>query len=129
MRINIFAIIIFLLFTNYAFGDGPPHDFNNRYTGGEVVILELTDTQIAYLGEPERKFADLLKLTPKQTELINQKWGVAPTEIEVWETRKGLWDCTCMSANLGLRFSHDKIEVPKAHVMSDEDAEQIRNPE
>jgi len=129
MKINPLVIIIFLLSANYAFGDGPPHDFNNRYTGGEVVILELSYAQIAFLDEPEKKFADLLKLNPEQTNLIKQKWGVAPTEIEVWETRKGMWDCSCMSANLGLRFSHDKIEVPKAYIMSDEDAEQIRNPE
>ncbi len=112
-----------------TFADGPPHNKNNRYTGGDVIVMSLTIKQIYFLDSHDRKPDDLLQLTPKQTKIIKRIWGVRPTKLEIWETRKGWWDCSCMSANLGLRFAKDKIEIPRRYVMSDKEASRTRNPE
>lgn len=124
----IFAVIISAVMASISMADGPPHK-GNRYTGGEVIIINLTDKQKRVLDDPKTEFGYLLKLTKEQRKIIRSKWGVAPTKLEIWETRKGLWDCSCMSANMGFRFSKEQLEVPKAYFMSDEAAENVRNAE
>ena len=122
----IFAVIICTVLASIAMADGPPHE-GNRYTGGEVIIIKLTDEQKRILDDPKVEFGFLLKLTQEQRKIIRSKWGGAPIKLEIWETRKGLWDCSCMSANLGFRFSKNQLEVPKAYIMSDKVAEKVRN--
>ena len=124
----IFAVIICTVLASIAMADGPPHE-GNRYTGGEVIIINLTDEQKRILDDPKVKFGYLLKLAKEQRKIISSKWGEAPTKLEIWETRKGLWDCSCMSANLGFRFSKNQLEVPKEYSMSDKAAEKVRNGE
>jgi hypothetical protein len=129
MRVLLFSMALLLLTVSHIRADGPPHDNNNRYAGGEVIILTLTKRQIQFLESPGWNPDILLRLTAKQTGIIKKAWGVAPSTLEVWETRKGWWNCSCMSANLGLRFAIDKVEVPKAYVMSDKEAAKTRNAE
>ena len=129
MKVLLLTVAFLLMTVSHLRADGPPHDTNNRYTGGEIVILTLTKQQIRFLDSPGMNPDTLLRLTAKQTGIIKRKWGVAPSKLEVWETRKGWWDCSCMSANLGLRFARDKVEVPRAYVMSDKEAVKTRNPE
>mgnify|MGYP001370511191 CR=1 FL=1 len=121
----IFAVIICIVLTSIAMADGPPHK-GNRYTGGEMIIINLTDEQKRILDDPKVEFGFLLKLTKEQRKIIRAKWGVAPSKLEIWETRKGLWDCSCMSANLGFRFSKDQLEVPREYLMSDKAAKKVR---
>lgn len=131
----ILALLFFGFFLQVSFADGPPHDENNRYTGGKVTVLKLTEKQIKILNsrleskekEDEEIVDPYLELTPQQTALLKKDTGYAPTRLEVWETRKGMWDCTCNAANLGFRFSEDRIEVPHEYLMSDEEAEKIWN--
>src|SRR4051794_32542331 len=91
------TLIIVAVLASMVMADGPAHK-GNRYTGGEVLIIKLTDEQIRLLDDPNIEPAYLLKLTKEQRKIIRSKWGVAPTELEIWETRKGFWDCSCMSA-------------------------------
>lgn len=128
MKRPVLSLIAISMFATLAFADGPPHDEHNRYTGGEVIIINLTDNQKRTLDAPNVEFGFLLTLTKQQSEMIKSKWGVAPTKLEIWETRKGLWDCSCMSANLGLRFSQNQVEVPRRYIMADEEAENKRTP-
>ena len=126
-RIFLFLIVISLLAVP-VFADGPSHNKHNRYTGGEVIIINLTQEQKRRLDAPGVEFGFLLPLTKKQKEIIKTKWGLAPRRLEIWETRKGMWDCSCMSANLGLRFSENQVEIPREYFMSDKEADARRSP-
>ena len=108
---------------NTAHADGPRLGKDGLYADGQVVLLKLTKEQKKFLSEGHASAVEsAMKLTPAQSNMIKAQAKVETTLLEVWDTRRGQSDCSCLSTNIALRFSENFIEVLVPYLKADEQA-------
>ena len=110
VRLIILAWLFVSISTISVLADGLPIK-DGRYSGGAVVIIELTQEQQKIIIQRYKPYCDL-KLTKEQIEYIKKtvKMIEAPTKLFVVRPADTVGDCTCGLANLGLIFKDNAIE-------------------
>ena len=123
-KMKIFLIIsMCTLLIVQARADGPRLGANGRYIDGAVAVIKLTKEQKKFLKKKHQSAVEsAMKLTASQSKQILDELGIETGLLEVWDTRKKDADCSCLSANIALRFSDDAIEVLKPYLLTDKQA-------
>lgn len=103
-----------------ALADGMPIGEDGRFTGGETILIGLTDVQKSALAAGRN-----LSLNREQKRLIRKTHGFSPSELIVYDTRVGDNDCTCGAYNRGLRFHEGMVEVPRIYLVTDKEAREL----
>jgi len=103
-----------------VFADGMPIGEDGRFEGGETIVIGLSDSQKQRLAK-----SPMLKLSAEQKQVIRRTHGFSPSELFIYNTRKGDNDCTCDAYNRGLWFHEGMVEVPRMYLVTDKRAREI----
>lgn len=102
----VFGIVIGFMQTILA--DGISFE-GDRVKGWSTTVIVLTADQQHVLDTSQ---AIRITLTPEQQDMLKHEAGFEPEELHVLSLAFAKETCTCELLNVGIRFSHNRVEVP-----------------